>query len=280
MDWEVRVNEIETFEFDRQGYIVIEGLLTAAEVAALAKAVDELEEHALEHVGAPPRKHSGWGANYHANPERGYHANGERAEGQTLIIEDYWNADPVFDVLLDHRQTMEYVHGVVKQRPTINNSEIRIRYEGNATGCHGGTVSASQKYRYSYTEQGIDCMMVRMVYFIHDCSREQGAFCVVPGTHKTNLPSPHSNNPDEDPDMIGLEVKAGDAIFFTENLRHGGLINRSQQVRKTLHVGYGPHWLMSQNIATMDEKQHITAETFERLSEAQRDLFRAYPPQA
>ena len=272
------MNEIETFEFDRQGYIVIEGLLTAEEVAALSAVVDELEEHALARVNEPPRKHSGWGANYHANPERGYHVNGERAEGQALIIEDYWNADPVFDVLLDHQQTMAYVHGVVKQRPTINNSEIRIRYGGNATGCHGGTVSASQKYRYSYTDHGIDCMMVRMVYFIHDCSNEQGAFCVVPGTHKTNMPSPHSNNPDEDPDMIGLEVKAGDAIFFTESLRHGGLTNRSEQVRKTLHVGYGPHWMMSQNIATMDEKQHITPETFARLTEAQRDLFRVYPP--
>ena len=274
------MNEIETFEFDRQGYIVIEGLVTAAQVASLAAAVDDLEEHALARIDEPPRKTSGWGANYHANPERGYHANGERAEGTTLMVEDFWSADPAFDVLLDHPRTMDYVNGIVKERPTINNSEIRIRYKGNSTGCHGGTVNASQKYRYSYTERGIDCMMVRMVYFIHDCSNEQGAFCVVPGTHKTNLPSPHSNNPDEDPNMIGLEVKAGDAIFFTENLRHGGLINRSDQVRKTLHVGYGPYWLMSQNIATMDEQQHIKPETFARLTEEQRDLFRAYRPKS
>ena len=274
------MNEIETFEFDRQGYIVIEGLLTAAQFASLAAAVDDLEEHALARIDEPPRKTSGWGANYYANPERGYHANGERAEGKTLVVEDFWSADPAFDVLLDHPRTMDYVNGIVKERPTINNSEIRIRYKGNSTGCHGGTVNASQKYRYSYTERGIDCMMVRMVYFIHDCSNEQGAFCVVPGTHKTNLPSPHSNNPDEDPNMIGLEVKAGDAIFFTENLRHGGLINRSDQVRKTLHVGYGPYWLMSQNIATMDEQQHITPETFARLTEEQRDLFRAYRPKS
>ena len=78
--------------------------------------------------------------------------------------------------------------------------------------------------------------------------------------------------------MIGLEVKAGDAILFTENLRHGGFTNRSEQTRKTLHVGYGPYWMMSQNIATMDEKQHITPETLSRLTKAQRDLFRAYPP--
>ena len=76
--------------------------------------------------------------------------------------------------------------------------------------------------------------------------------------------------------MIGLPVKAGDAILFTENLRHGGFINRSQQTRKTLHVGYGPHWMMSQNIATMDEPPFITEETRARLTLAQYNLFRAW----
>jgi len=121
-------------------------------------------------------------------------------------------------------------------------------------------------------------MMVRMVYFVHDCNNSQGAFCVVPGTHKSNLPCPYGSNPDEEPSMIGLEVSAGDAILFTEHLRHGGFTNNSNQVRKTLHVGYGPHWMMSQNIATMDEPQHITENTLDRYDEAQRDLFLAWPP--
>jgi hypothetical protein len=37
---------------------------------------------------------------------------------------------------------------------------------------------------------------------------------------------------------------------------------------------------MSQNIATMDEQQHITPETFARLTDEQRDLFRAYRPKS
>ncbi|MCW3094956.1 MAG: hypothetical protein JWL77_574 [Chthonomonadaceae bacterium] len=73
--------------------------------------------------------------------------------------------------------------------------------------------------------------------------------------------------------MVGLPVKAGDAILFTENLRHGGLTNHSEQVRKTLHVGYGPVWMTSQNMATMDEPQNITEETLARYDAAQRSLF-------
>jgi hypothetical protein len=247
-------------------------------VEKLAAAIDVLEEHALAHVGQPPHKMSPWGIEYHANAERYYHAQGEKAEGQTLIIEDFWNADATFDLLVGHERTMHYIGDIVQSRPTINNSEIRIRYQGNATGSHGGSRAANQKYRYSFGENGIDCMMVRMVYFVHDCSNEQGAFCVVPGTHKSNLACPYTGPADEEPGMVGLEVKAGDAILFTEHLRHGGFTNRSQQVRKTLHVGYGPHWMMSQNIATMDEPQFVTDKTMARFSSAQRDLLRAWPP--
>ena len=271
------MNAIEQYEFDRLGYIIIKDFLSPGEVAQLARAVDELEEHAVQHVDLPPRKYSGWGGNYHANQEKGYHVQGAREEGQTIIIEDFWNADPAFDFLVGHEPTMQYANTVILGRPTINNSEIRIRYRGNASGSHGGHRADNSKYRYQFGGEGIDCAMVRMIYFIHDVSNEQGAFCVVPGTHKGNLAAPYGNNPDEEPGMVGLEVKAGDAIFFTEALRHGGLTNRSDQVRKTIHVGYGPNWMMSQNISTMDEPQHVIAATLERYSEEQQSLLRAWP---
>ena len=270
------MNDIQRYEFDRQGYLVIEGMLSAGQVARLAEAVDSLEEHAVARIDAPPRKRSSRGTEYHRNPDLGYHVEGSREEGATVIIEDFWNADPAFDLLIGHPPTMDCVCSVVQGRPTINNSEIRIRYRGNQTANHGGTRSG--KYRYDVNRRGIDCMMVRMVYFLHDVSREQGAFCVVPGTHKGNFDCPYdTRDPDVEPGVVGLDVKAGDAIFFTEALRHGGLTNRSPQVRKTLHVGYGPCFMMSQNIATMDEPPYLTDATRARLTEAQLDLFRPFP---
>jgi hypothetical protein len=253
--------------------------LTPEEVAALSTAVDELEAHALKHLHEKPRKHSPWWqADYHQNPELGYHAHGEKASGKTLIIEDFWNATPAFDVLIGHAKTMAYINPIVQERPTINNSEIRIRYPQNATGAHmGGPLS--HKYRYAFTNGQIDCMMVRMVYFLHDVEPHQGTFSVVPATHKSNYNTPYQHiAPDDEPGMIGLPVKSGDAILFTENLRHGGLVNRSEQTRKTLHVGYGPHWMMSQNIATGDEPHYVTATTRKRLTWEQNNLLRAHPP--
>ena len=193
-----------------------------------------------------------------------------------MLIEDFFNFDSAFDQLVNEPKTMTYINAIVQERPSINNSELRIRYTGNYSGTHmGGPLP--NKYRYGYNGSGIDCMMVRMVYFVHDVSSEQGAFCVVPGTHKANVQCPYDNDPDIEPGVVGLEVNAGDAIFFTESLRHGGLTNQSEQARKTLHVGYGPQFLMSQNIATMDEIPYITDETRKRLTDTQFSLFRPYP---
>ena len=49
------MDEVEKYEFDRQGYLVIRNILTDGQVATLAAAVDALEEHALALVGRPPR---------------------------------------------------------------------------------------------------------------------------------------------------------------------------------------------------------------------------------
>ena len=270
------MNEIEKYEFDRLGYIVIPNFLTDAEVKSLAAAIDAAEEDALAQLDRPPDKVSAYGLEYRHNPEKGYYVNGASGEGNTLLIDEFFNMDPAFDVLVDHAPTMAYIRAIVQERPTINNSEIRIRYPGNQTAAHcGGPVGL--KLRYYYSASGINCMMVRMVYFVHDVSPGQGEFCVVPATHKSNMASPYEGtDPDTEPGMIGLPVKAGDAILFTENLRHGGLTNRSNQTRKTLHVGYGPFWMKSQNHSTMDEEPYILPSTFARYSEEQRLLFRAH----
>jgi hypothetical protein len=279
------MDAVGKYEFDRTGYLVIPEMLTSEEVKSLAEAADGLEEHALARAGDPPRKRSHVTTgklDWHWEAGRGYHAmtrpqpDGSSGLGQTLIVEDFFNTDPAFDFLVDHPPTLDIIRAIVQGPVRINNSELRVRYSGNATAQHmGGPID--HKYRYGFNGEGIDSMMVRMVYFLHDVTDEQGSFSVVPGTHKSNFPSPYQTGVEDEPGMIGLEVKAGDALIFTENLRHGGLPNRSNQPRKTLHVGYGPYWMMSQNTATRDEPQYVLPETLERYTEEQRALF-VIPP--
>ena len=67
------MNEIEQYEFDRLGYLVIPGLLTAAQVKSLSAAVDALEDEAAPRANRPPHKKSpSSGGVYHHNAEKGY----------------------------------------------------------------------------------------------------------------------------------------------------------------------------------------------------------------
>src|SRR5260370_33512503 len=127
---------------------------------------DDLEGDEGRPVGLPPEKKRSWGPIYHANAERGYHVNGSSDHGKAMIIEDFFNADPAFDFLVDHPRTMEYIRSIVQGPVRINNSEIRLRFPGNATGTHmGGPIS--HKYRYGFNAQGIECIIVRMIYLLH-----------------------------------------------------------------------------------------------------------------
>ena len=268
------MTETEKYEFDRQGFIILPDFLTQQEVDCLKPAIQKLEKHAREHYQLEPRNIRK--PNYHFNPEGGYHVTGGHQHGQTLIIEDFFNFDPAFDFLVNHSKTMDYIDGIVREKIAINNSELRVRYTGNFSGGHGGGYGRSHKHRYSIGADGIDCMMVRFIYFTHDVSNKGGAFCVVPGSHKSAFLCPYKCSIDEEPGVIGLEVKAGDAILFTEHLRHGGFTNHKDETRMTLHVGYGPYWMMSQNIATMDEPLFIKPETWVRYDQEQKELFQPW----
>src|SRR5690348_13778131 len=124
------MNDLERYEFDRQGYLVIKNLLTSAEVNSLLEAVNEVEDHATRHLNEPPRKKSLWGHEYHCS-DRGYHVMGTVGQGNTIVIEDFFNTNPAFDVLVDHAGTMKYIREIVQGPIHVNNSEIRIRYTGN-----------------------------------------------------------------------------------------------------------------------------------------------------
>lgn len=265
------MDDRERYDFDRCGYLHIPGLLSRGEAANLLDASQALEEHALACRENAPRWKSIWGPEYWQNPEFGYFASGERAAGSTLMVEDFWHFPTAFDMLIGHPRTMEYIRRVIRGPAAINNSELRIRYGGNATGMHMGYPQGS-KYRYRVIGGEIDCMMVRMVYFLHDVGPDDGPLCVVPGTHVNSFPCPVQVPVEEEPGAVGLCVRAGDAVLFTEATRHGGFPNRGPRTRYTLHVGYGPDYLKSQNISTMDEEPHVTPALAARLSEEQRAL--------
>jgi len=272
------MNDVERYNFDRMGYLHIPALLTRDETRRLYDASIALEADALACRERSPKHMAMYGMAYWQNQKHGYYAHGNRADGQTLMVEDFWLYPGEFDFLVGHERTLAYVKRVLKpgvrNDPFINNSELRIRYTGNHTGIHMGFPWGHMaKYRYNVLDGHIDCAMVRMVYFLHDVGPEDGPIAFVPGSHKSAFPCPREGVPvEEEPGIVPVYAKAGDAVFFTEACRHGGFTLRSNQTRYTLHVGYGPSFLRSQNISTMDENQNVTPALLERLTPEQRQV--------
>ena len=269
------MDDCERYLFDLSGFLHIPGLLSATEAQRLHEAAVELEAHALACQHDSPRWRAVWGPEYWQNQQHAYFAHmGGPADAKTLMIEDFWLYPDAFDVLIGHDRTMSYVRRIIQNAISINNSELRIRYTNNASGMHmGHPHGRGQKYRYEVIDGEIQSTMVRMIYFLHDVSMDEGPTCFVPGSHRNVFPVPvKTASVEGEPGVVGIPVKAGDGILFTEACRHGGFSNRSEKTRYTLHVGYGPHFLRSQNISTMDEPVHVTDELLGRLSDAQRQL--------
>ncbi len=269
------MDDCERYLFDLSGFLHIPGLLSATEAQRLYEAAVELEEHALACQHDSPKWRAVWGPEYWQNQQYAYFAQmGGPAAAKTLMIEDFWLYPEAFDMLIGHDRTMSYVRRIIQNAISINNSELRIRYTNNASGMHmGHPHGRGQKYRYEVIDGEIQSTMVRMIYFLHDVSMDEGPTCFVPGSHRNEFPVPvNTASVEDEPGVVGIPVKAGDGILFTEACRHGGFANRTEKPRYTLHVGYGPHFLKSQNISTMDEPVHVTDELLGRLSDTQRQL--------
>lgn len=269
------MTDCERYLFDLQGFLHVPGLLSPNEVECLYAAAVELEQHAMACQCDSPRWQPVWGGEYWQNQQYGYFATIKGpADGQTLMVEDFWLYPDAFDFLIGYDRTMSYVRCIIQGQISINNSELRIRYPNNFTGMHMGHAQGrGPKYRYEIVDGEIQATMVRMIYFLHDVAIDEGPSCFVPGSHRNAFPVPvQTGSVEDEPGVVSVPVQGGDGILFTEACRHGGISNRSDKTRYTLHIGFGPHFLKSQNISTMDEEVHVTDQLLARLTEDQRQL--------
>lgn len=279
------MDDRERYHFDLSGYLIVKGILSPEEVARALSAMEALEQRFIDGVRTQPMYNSlQFKMDYHYDPELGtssYVAN-HGGGGPQYVVDDFLNADPAFDLFVGHPRTMSYVREMTETPCKIMSSELRYRHRGNITGTHmGGPIDRRNRYTFvadptpgagGNSGRHFDLLAVRVLYALHDIPVENGPLCVVPGSHKANYRSPYGNDPMEEPGMVALPMEAGDALFFTENLRHGGFPNAMDRVRKTVHICFTPTWVGSQSPAHWDGDVLVTPEAWARYSDDQRAL--------
>jgi hypothetical protein len=280
------MDKFEKYHFDLKGYLLVEGILDPETTRQCLAAVDALEDRIVRNIDDGPFFVGHFGLRYNFDEELGcssYQTN-HGGGGVQYVVDDFLNAAPEFDVLVGHERTMAYVREFVEGPIRLNSSEIRYRHRGNITGSHmGGPMDVRNRYQFAGAVEGesglrrthgrdFDLLTIRALYALHDLPSDNGALCVVPGSHKANYYSPYAGDPMGEPGMIPLPMKAGDVLFFTENLRHGGFPNHLDRVRKTLHLCFGPDWVGSQSPAHWNAEIHVTENAWGRYNEKQRAL--------
>jgi hypothetical protein len=271
------VNERERYHFDLEGYLLVKGLLTKAEAAELLVAAKVVEGVVAPRLADPIAFKGQFSIEYRTNEDLGiFFYESMSGGGRQIIIDDFLNAGSAFDLLVGHGPTMNYVRSMAAAPYQLASSELRIRHKYNKTLTHmGGPIDL--RNRFCFTNQPIheaatgdrdvrpfDLTTVRILYALHDVPMENGPLCVVPGSHKANFFSPYGDDPIEEPGMIGLPMEAGDALFFTENLRHGGFPNTLDTPRRTIHLAIGPRWAKSQSPAHWDATRKSSESCFPR----------------
>lgn len=195
------------------GYLVLPGVLSRAEVARLKREVDRLYR---KHVTRSP--------------------NGDPTKGL-----DHRNATEDSEVLIefiDHPATFGLVLDLLGPYIQLSMAEVLVRPPSTAFKGYIHTDGGEAMRRIRVTETSWP-LQLKIQYFLTDVLRpDSGNFLVFPGSHLRPYPEGNPLPTVDAPGAVQVCVRAGDAAIFPHSLWHGGAPNLSKRPRKTLIYCY------------------------------------------
>jgi hypothetical protein len=234
-------------QFERDGYLIIPGALSAAEVEHYTEVIDRV--YAAEQEAA------------RLSPEGAMH------------ILSAVHRCPEVAPLVDHPTTFPLVWSILGWNVHIYHSHLDVH----------PPIRVPKPYRFEWHQDGgrqnreletdpRPRLSVKLAYWLSDVSVEgRGNFKVVPGSHKHNWIDGPPRRDVEWPEPEGaIEVcaKPGDAVFFDRRIWHTRTNNYSDVTRKAMFFAYTLRW-----IAIRDEVAAVQAsEEFAEFSPIQRQL--------
>lgn len=216
------IPDADRYLFDLNGFVVVRGVFTPEEVKAANEAIDKRSLRGREN---PALRNTD-----SKSPLAGDGVTPRQDLGGVLT----WKEDSaVFRRVLDHPKLMPYYHEFLGEGYRMDHLPFVIAQDKGAEGfaLHGGTVDCSSgKYNhdlaYTYAHGSIHCNLMAVSLVLADHNAGSGGFCVVRGSHKSNLKAPTEmiNGHEEYKDVIHQPItKAGDVVMFSEGTVHGAL---------------------------------------------------------
>ena len=233
------MSDEELYLFDLRGYLVIEGVLSAAEVAELNRLLDAQQ--------LPPPA--------------------ESVKSQRFGGFLFW--DEPFRTLLDHPRILPYLEVLLGDGFRLDHYYgIHMATDTGGLRLHGGGTPYEPEEYYVFRDRMYNGLSV-VTWALTDAPPEQGGSGCIPGSHKANYPCPPDiRRFERDPGcVIQVPMRAGDVVVFTEALTHGTHPWTAPHERRSLLFKYSP-----KHLAWGHHDQPWRAELRDLLTERQRRL--------
>lgn len=239
-EYPLEMTEDERYLFDLNGFLIVRGVLTAEEVAAANRAIDNHAHEMVERSDGALRNAVEGTKFFGQGP-------GRMDLGQCLE----WGREEsrVFQSILAHPRLVPIFHGILGKGYRMDHLPLVLAQNKGSEGfqLHGGTIDCgSGEYNphlaYHCHHGTIRSSLLGCNVILEDHNLGDGGFCIVPGSHKSNFKMPKGMVDGEmyEEYIIQPATKAGDVILFSEGTVHGAKSWTSDRQRRTALFRFSP----------------------------------------
>jgi ectoine hydroxylase-related dioxygenase (phytanoyl-CoA dioxygenase family) len=209
------MNDTQKYLVDLQGFLVVEGVLSKAEVAAANEAIERHADGIVERVGE---------ASLSSDSKTMQGETGRGDLGGLLSWEKPW-CDP-FRAMLAHPQITPYLNQLLGKGWRLDHNAGLISMRKGAEGhlLHGSSGPAFDRHQYYIFKDGqMHNGLTVVAWQLADVNPGDGGLALIPGSHKGNYACPQPVRKWEAHQDVVKQVtcKAGDVVIFTEAVTHG-----------------------------------------------------------
>ncbi len=231
--------ERERFLFDLNGYLVVRNVFSPHEVAAANAAIDAHADTLNARTDALRNTEAG-------TPLA---AEGPRLDAGGFLAWPKPHCDP-FRSVLAHPRLVPYYNALLGEGYRLDHQPLLIVQDRDSEGfmLHGGPVGARGRFNpeLQYRCGGGDFWTSLLGVSLQLCDHNpgDGGFCVLPGSHKLNLPVPrdfaHGADAGFDEHIHHPATKAGDVVIWSEATVHGATPWRADRQRRLALYRFAP----------------------------------------
>jgi ectoine hydroxylase-related dioxygenase (phytanoyl-CoA dioxygenase family) len=223
------LDETQRAQFDRDGFILMRGLISREQIGQISNEIDALHERMS--TNAPAEVNVSWE---------------QQKEGRPRRIRQLMHSEkvsPGLNGVLRSNEVLDVIEALIGSNISLFHSKLLMK------AAQDGTVTPWHQ-DYAYWKRGanrpvqLNCMLA-----IDPATLENGCIQFVPGTHKAGLQSHEIKKGlsfgvylpgyfDPRPDAVAVEMQPGDCIFFGPLVIHGSDGNRSSVDRRANTAAY------------------------------------------